>query len=150
MTDQPCHVVYLSLGANIGQRRRTLRRAIREIADRIGPVVRQSAFHETEPWGFSSQHAFINAAVCVHTSLSPEELLCETQRIERLLGRTPDTKRAAHTEGAVVYHDRVIDIDILLYDDLTVRTPQLTIPHPLMRERDFVMQPLSEILPEKQ
>ncbi|MCI5875707.1 MAG: 2-amino-4-hydroxy-6-hydroxymethyldihydropteridine diphosphokinase [Prevotellaceae bacterium] len=133
------HTVYLALGANIGDRRTTMLRAIDRIKELIGTVERQSVFYETEPWGFASPHRFLNACVRVSTTLSPRQLLAATQQIERVLGRM--TKSA---DG--VYHDRVIDIDILLYDDLRVDEPDLKIPHPLMTERDFVMIPLREIL----
>ena len=133
------HTVYLSLGANIGDRRTTMLRAIDRINELIGTVERQSVFYETEPWGFASPHRFLNACVRVSTTLSPRQLLAATQQIERALGRT------AKSAGGV-YHDRIIDIDILLYDDLRVDEPDLKIPHPLMAERDFVMIPLREIL----
>lgn len=133
------HTVYLALGANIGDRRTTMLRAIDRINELIGTVERQSVFYETEPWGFASAHRFLNACVRVSTMLSPRQLLAATQQIERALGRT------AKSAGGV-YHDRVIDIDILLYDDLRVDEPDLKIPHPLMAERDFVMIPLREIL----
>ena len=133
------HTVYLALGANIGDRRTTILRAIDRINELIGTVERQSVFYETEPWGFASPHRFLNACVRVSTTLSPRQLLAATQQIERVLGRM-----AKSADG--VYHDRVIDIDILLYDDLRVDEPDLKIPHPLMTERDFVMIPLREIL----
>lgn len=133
------HTVYLALGANIGDRRTTMLRAIDRIKELIGTVERQSVFYETEPWGFASPHRFLNACVRVSTTLSPRQLLAATQQIERVLGRM-----AKSADG--VYHDRVIDIDILLYDDLRVDEPDLKIPHPLMTERDFVMIPLREIL----
>lgn len=133
------HTIYLSLGANIGDRRKNIYTAIEKIEELVGDVVRQSAFYETEPWGFHSDHDFINAAVCCSTSLTPRQLLETTQRIERLLGRQEKSM-----DGD--YHDRVIDIDILLYDDVTVNESDLKIPHPLMLERDFVMRPLHDIL----
>ena len=134
------HTVYLSLGSNLGHRRRNIRQAIGRIGELIGTVERQSALFETEPWGFNSDHPFINAAVCCTTTLTPRQLLQVTQQIERELGRT-------RKSAGGVYHDRLIDIDILLYDDLTVDEPDLQIPHPLMHERPFVMEPLREILP---
>lgn len=134
--------VYLSLGTNLGDKEANLRRAISEIERRIGPVRAQSAFITTEPWGFQSENQFLNAAICVETELPPLDLLHETQQIERDLGRT--TKSAAGT-----YSDRIIDIDILLYGDEHIETPELTIPHPLMHERDFVMIPLKQILTEE-
>lgn len=134
------HTAYLALGSNIGDRHRMITEAVGKINVRIGDVLRQSAFHETEPWGFVSDNMFLNAAVCVLTEMPPHRLLEATQSIEKEMGRT------AKSEGGV-YHDRVIDIDILLYDDLHISTPELTIPHPSMYERDFVMKPLMEILP---
>lgn len=133
------HKVYMSLGANLGDRESNIKLAIQQISELIGPVVRQSALLETAPWGFSSANTFINAAVCSQTSLSPREVLKATQDIERALGRTQKS-----TGGQ--YHDRPIDIDILLYDDLHVNDPDLVIPHPHMNERQFVLQPLSEII----
>lgn len=133
------HKVYMSLGANLGDRESNIKLAIQQISELIGPVVRQSALIETAPWGFNSANTFINAAVCSETSLSPREVLQATQDIERGLGRTTKS-----IDGQ--YHDRLIDIDILLYDDLHVNEPDLVIPHPHMNERQFVMQPLSEII----
>ena len=133
------HKVYLSLGTNLGNRKRHIREAIEKIGELIGDVVRQSALYETKPWGFSSPNDFINACVMVETALSPRQLLEMTQRIEREMGRMGKSVNGE-------YHDRIIDIDILLYDDLTVSDPDLVIPHPLMEERDFVMTPLREIL----
>ena len=133
------HTVYLSLGTNLGDKERNLLTAIAEIKRRIGPVLAQSAFIETEPWGFESSNHFLNAAVRVETALSPQALLRKTQQIERDMGRTEKSKRG-------IYHDRIIDIDILLYDDLHLSTPTLTIPHPHMYEREFVLIPLKQIL----
>lgn len=123
----------------MGDRKGNIKLAIKQISELIGPVVRQSALIETAPWGFNSANTFINAAVCSETSLSPREVLQATQDIERALGRTTKS-----IDGQ--YHDRLIDIDILLYDDLHVSEPDLVIPHPHMNERQFVMQPLSEII----
>ena len=148
LTFPPLQTIYLSLGTNIGHRRRNISRAIQKIGEQVGAVVRQSALYETEPWGFRTARRFVNAAVCVETELSPHELLLATQAIEQQMGRTHKTRKgtdALPVEGTT-YQDRVIDIDILLYDDLTLSDPDLQIPHPLMLERDFVMKPLSEIL----
>lgn len=133
------HTVYLGLGSNLGDRRATLGRAVQMIDKLVGAVVRRSAFYETEPWGFDSCHAFVNAAVCCRTALTPRGVLLETQAIERALGRT-------HKSEGGHYADRTVDIDILLYDDISVDEPDLKIPHPLMRQRDFVMVPLGEIM----
>ena len=132
--------LYLSLGSNLGDREQMLHRAIALIDERVGTVQRVSSFIETEPWGFESEHTFLNAVVMVLTTLSPEQCLKETQQIERELGRKTKSK-----DG--IYHDRPIDIDLLMYGDLKLSTPTLTLPHPRMRERDFVMIPLREILP---
>lgn len=131
--------VYLSLGSNLGNRRRIVKDAIQMIGQKVGPVLRQSSLIETDPWGFESPNKFINACVCCHTVLSPRELLQVTQQIEKVMGRTGKS-----TNGE--YHDRIIDIDILLYNDVHIDEPDLKIPHPLMKERDFVMKPLKEIL----
>lgn len=131
--------LFLSLGSNLGDREQMLHRAIALISERIGTVQRVSSFIETEPWGFQSEHPFLNAACMVLTTLSPERCLKETQKIERELGRTKKSKNG-------VYHDRPIDIDLLLYGNLKLSTPKLTLPHPHMYERDFVMKPLREIM----
>lgn len=131
--------VYLSLGTNLGDKERNIAEAINKIGELIGDVVRQSALYATKPWGFESGNDFINVAVCVDTELSPRQLLAMTQQIERSMGRTEKSR-----DG--VYHDRLIDIDILLYGKLHINEPDLKIPHPLMNERDFVMIPLKEIM----
>ena len=131
--------LYLSLGSNLGDREQTLHRAIALIGERIGTVQRVSSFIETEPWGFQSEHPFLNAACMVLTKLSPMQCLEATQQIERELGR-----RTKSRDG--IYHDRPIDIDLLLYGNLHLSTPTLTLPHPRMLERDFVMIPLREIM----
>ena len=141
------HTVFLSLGTNLGDKERNLNDAIAHIQRRIGTVVAKSAFVQTEPWGFESDNSFLNAAIKVETIQSPEQVLHQTQEIERMLGRVSKS-----VDGK--YHDRIIDIDILLYyvdsvingDGLHISTPELTIPHPLMNERDFVLIPLKEIL----
>ena len=133
------HQVYLSLGTNLGNRKRNIREAIEKIEELVGAVLRQSALYETKPWGFSSPNDFINACVLVETCLAPRQLLETLQGIEKEMGRT---LKSVNGE----YHDRIIDIDILLYDNLKVNEPDLVIPHPLMEERDFVMFPLKEIL----
>lgn len=130
---------YLGLGTNLGDKEGNIVAAIEKIGELIGDVVRQSALYHTKPWGFDSDNEFVNAAVAVDTVLSPRELLAATQQIERSMGRKEKSK-----DG--VYHDRIIDIDILLYGDRHVSEPDLVIPHPLMHERDFVMKPLGEII----
>lgn len=133
--------MYLSLGTNLGDRRQNIASALDLIANELGTILSASDIIETDPWGFESPHAFLNMAVKVETNLQPLQALHATQQIERRLGR--DRKTADRQ-----YHDRLIDIDILLYDDLVMDTPELTIPHPLMYQRPFVMEPLSQIAPE--
>ena len=132
------HSVYLGLGSNLGNRKKLLLQAIRLISEQVGKVTRQSSFIETEPWGFESDNKFLNAVILCETDKSPREVLEITQQIERDMGRTKKSVSAG-------YADRTVDIDILLYDELTIDEPDLKIPHPLMHERDFVMIPLKEI-----
>ena len=139
------HQVYLGLGSNIGDRQQCIADAIRLISERVGAVLRQSTLIETEPWGFQSKHKFLNGVILCETDKSPREVLALTQQIERDLGRKKKSHSSLLTPHSSRYHDRPIDIDILLYDDLTVDEPDLRIPHPLMHERDFVMIPLNEI-----
>lgn len=140
------HCVYLGLGSNLGDREENIRQAVSLIQERIGKVVRQSSMIETEPWGFESDNRFLNAVILCETEKTPREVLRITQRIEKEMGRKKKTSLIANSQEPIVrYHDRPIDIDILLYDDLTVDEPDLKIPHPLMRQRDFVMIPLNEI-----
>lgn len=133
------HTVYLSLGSNLGDRKATMRRAIGLLNERAGSVDRQSSFIETEPWGFESTNKFLNMCVRLLTTLSPEQLLLATKQIERELGRTQKSVNGQ-------YHDRPIDIDILMYDNVHIDSDDLTLPHPHMQEREFVMKPLREIL----
>lgn len=132
-------IVYLGLGTNIGNRRGNLVKAAALLAERVGDILALSGFMETEPWGFDSENLFLNAAIKMETPLTPDELLSATQAIEREMGRE---KKSDGT-----YHDRVIDIDILLYDNRVIEQPGLIVPHPLMQERLFVMAPLAEIAP---
>ena len=138
MTKKTPQTCFLSLGTNLGDKAHNLDEALRLIGERVGEVKKVSSYLETEPWGFATQNSFLNACVEVATSLSPREVLMATQGIERELGRTRKSRNG-------VYHDRLIDIDILLYGELTIDEPDLKIPHPLMEQRDFVMIPLNEI-----
>ena len=135
------HIVFLGLGTNLGDREGNLKAAVEQINKRVGEVTSLSAFYVTEPWGFESSHPFLNAVCRVDTVLTPHEVLAVTQDIERMIGRTKKSVNGC-------YSDRPIDIDILIYDDCRLNTSELTIPHPLMHKRDFVMKPLGEIAPE--
>lgn len=132
-------LVYLGLGTNIGNKRKNMVTAAALLAERAGDVLSLSSFYETEPWGFASENTFLNAALELETDCSPMELLRLTQQIEREMGRTQKS------DGS--YHDRIIDIDILLYGNEVVHHGDLVVPHPLMQQRLFVMQPLAEIAP---
>lgn len=136
------HKLYLSLGSNLGNREANIRQALALIDERMGSVYRVSSMMETEAVGFSTEHKFINVVCCVHTMMSPTACLRETKKIEQELGRTEKT---TYQNGLPEYHDRTIDIDLLTYDDLVMDIPELTLPHPRMKERDFVMLPLQEI-----
>ena len=139
MQESNSHIAYLSLGSNLGDRHATMQQAILLLGEQAGTVDRVSSAIETEPWGFKSANKFLNMCVRITTTLSPEQLLATTKDIELQLGRTTKSVNGQ-------YHDRPIDIDILTYDDLHINTPSLTLPHPHMHERDFVMIPLREIL----
>ena len=133
--------LYLSLGTNLGDRQSNLETALELIGSEVGTVVSASDIMETEPWGFESSNRFLNMAVKVETQLQPLDALHVTQNIERRMGRN---NKSVNRQ----YHDRVIDIDLLMYDDIRMNTPELTLPHPLMFQRPFVMEPLAQIAPE--
>lgn len=153
----------LSLGSNLGNREQTLLRAVELIEARVGNVIRRSSFFYSAPWGFTSEHEFCNICIAVDTLLSPIDLLHATQSIEREMGKTTHSEKcyADGVELSATYHDRTIDIDILTYEapcpdassyanhpykSIILQTPELTLPHPHMSERDFVLIPLREIL----
>lgn len=132
---------YLGLGTNLGSdKAANLHQAVSLINEQAGRVLACSSFIESEPWGFCSENTFLNAVVAIDTPHTPNELLRVTQSIERSMGRT-------HKSVDGCYTDRVIDIDILLYDNLVVDEAELTIPHPLIWQRPFVYVPLLEIAP---
>lgn len=136
------HRAYLGLGTNLGDRAAKLDRAIALLQHTVGTLIKSSTYHTSEPWGFDSDNPFLNAVASFRTSLSPLQLLHATQAIELQMGRTAKSVNAQ-------YSDRIIDIDILLYDNTVITTPELTIPHPLMTQRPFVLRPLAEIAPRK-
>ena len=133
------HHLYIGLGSNLGNRRALIFEALRLIDLTVGHVQAVSPLIETEPWGFQSLHPFLNGAARVLTTLTPHQCLRQTQHIERMLGRTRKS-----SDGQ--YHDRPIDLDLLLYDHLTLSTPELTLPHPLIQQRDVVRIPLPQVL----
>jgi 2-amino-4-hydroxy-6-hydroxymethyldihydropteridine diphosphokinase len=132
----------LALGGNVGAVRDTLDRAVAMLCE--GSDVRllaRSADYSTPPWGVTDQPPFVNLCIAVETDLAPRALLARTQAVERALGR--DRTRERH------WGPRAIDIDLLAYDDLALATPDLTLPHPRLFERAFVLVPLAEIVPER-
>ncbi len=140
MTEQTdLNTIYLSLGSNVGDKFLNLKNAIEELQS-IGKIWAISPIFETQPWGFSSDNTFYNAAIELHTYFSPNELLSAIENIEKKLGRT----RKTHNR---LYSDRIIDIDILFYNNIVFNSEELTIPHPLLQERDFVLYPLRCIAP---
>ena len=130
------HQVYLGLGANLGDRRSNLLQALQLIRS-FADILKISSNYETKPVGFRDQPDFLNLVCQVTTELAPTDLLIAVKQIEKQLGRQASFRNAP----------RVIDIDILLYDDLVLETPDLTIPHPRLAERAFVLVPLAEIAP---
>ena len=132
------HIVYIGLGSNLGEGPKNLDKAVALLQKEAGEVLYTSAYIQSEPWGFESDHRFTNAVTVISTSLDPIALLDLTQQIERRMGRTRKRRRG---EG---YSDRIIDLDLLLYDDVCIETERLTLPHPHIADRDFVRLPLEE------
>ena len=127
--------VYIGIGSNLGDRHKNCLRAIELMKQNWLSVVKQSLVHETAPWGLTEQPAFLNMAVEAETGLAPLELLGLLKKIEKDMGR----------QETVRWGSRIIDLDILLYDDIILKTDALVIPHPLMHEREFVLDPLAEL-----
>ena len=132
------HTVYLSLGSNLGERIRNLQDAERRLA-RLGSMLARSSFYETEPVDVAEEQPwYLNCVIVMETGLTPDDLLAGVLEIEQAMGR-----RRSHTKIS-----RTIDIDIILFGDLRVSTAELTIPHPGMQHRRFVLEPLAEVAPE--
>lgn len=132
-------IVFLGIGTNLGSRENNLEQAVERIVEFIGPVLKSSSIYETEPWGFQAKDEFLNLVVKVETDLTPSGLLGRILMIESLMGRVRGENR---------YESRLIDIDILLYEDMVVDEESLKIPHSLMHQRRFVLVPLCELAPE--
>lgn len=135
------NIIYLGLGSNLGHREENLHNAMRGIEEYIGRIISRSSFYDTAPWGFQSEHRFLNAVVKAETELTPIALLQTIKQLEKELGR-----KKKSTDGS--YADRPIDIDILFYNGLVCKEKELEIPHPHIQSRDFVLQPLTEIAPD--
>ena len=132
---------YLSLGSNLGDKSENLNKAIELLKERAGEVLAVSAFYETEPDGFVSENSFVNIALSLDTTLDAYKLLDVCEEIEKKLGRTTKSVN-------LNYSDRVIDIDILYFNNMQLATERLTLPHPRMHKRLFVLEPLAEIAPK--
>jgi len=130
--------VFLLIGGNMGHRLQNLHRAIELLAATCGPVIQQSAVYETAAWGKTDQAAFLNQALTIMTNLTPQELITTILSVEEKMGRHRTEK----------FGPRVIDIDILFYNDVIMHEPHLTIPHPQLQNRRFVLVPMHEIAPE--
>ena len=138
MRKEGLHTAILLTGSNLGEREENLNRASRQLAEKVGDVLKYSCFYESEPWGNKDQPAFINQALMVSTSLSPELLLHSIHEIEKGMGRIRNQKWEA----------RIIDIDIIFYDDIVMGVAGLTIPHPEFANRTFAILPVMEIAPD--
>ena len=132
------HTAYIALGSNLGDKEANLRRALELLIERGVEIVKTSTFISTEPYGVTDQPQFLNGVCEVRTSLEPLELLRTLLEIEQEMGRV----RVRH------WGERNIDLDLLLYEDVVMNTPELILPHPDMQNRDFVLLPLAEIAPE--
>jgi len=141
--------VVLLTGGNVGDTKERLRAAQRLINSRIGAVLRCSHRYRSAPWGFEAEQPFDNQVLVADTDLTPHEVLAEIQRIERELGRNRAAEAVERAATGQRYVSRPIDIDILLYGDEIVSTPELTIPHPGIAQREFVLTPLCEVLRER-
>ncbi|MCX6079520.1 MAG: 2-amino-4-hydroxy-6-hydroxymethyldihydropteridine diphosphokinase [Chloroflexi bacterium] len=128
------HIIYLALGTNLGERSDNLRAAIAAFAPQIR-ILTESKIYETEPWGYTDQPAFLNMVVRAETELAPQGLLARLKELEASLGRIPGFRNGP----------RLIDLDILFYDDISLDTPGLVIPHPRLHERSFVLVPLADV-----
>jgi len=131
------HIVYLALGSNMGNRLANLRAAINNLTPQMSVKIKSSVY-ETPPWGFTAQPEFLNQVIMAETYLQPQALLSHLKRLETALGRTPSFQNGP----------RLIDMDILFFDDLVLDTPPLVVPHPRLHERAFVLVPLAEIAPD--
>lgn len=131
--------LYVSLGSNLGNKETQIKTALNEIETRIGTVVVRSGFFYSEPWGFDSNNHFVNACAFIRTEIPPLECLTVLKDIEKVMGRLKTEKTR--------YEDRLIDLDILMYDQWIYSDEHLTIPHPHLHQRFFVLKPLMEIAP---
>jgi 2-amino-4-hydroxy-6-hydroxymethyldihydropteridine diphosphokinase len=130
-------VAYIGIGSNLGERKDNCDRALTLLKQKGIKITKKSSFYETEPWGYKNQPSFLNMVIEAETELGARDLLKTLQQIEKKLGREENFK----------WGPRTIDLDILLFDNMTIQENDLMIPHPLMHKREFVLQPLCEISP---
>lgn len=144
------HRVTLLLGGNRGDMQATLHRAIELLQERVGAVIAASQIYRSEAWGFHAEEPFSNQAVIVKTTLEAEPLLNATQSIEAELGRDREQEKEVKQLSGERYCSRTMDIDIMFYDDEVITSPRLTVPHPLMQEREFALEPMCELEGERE
>lgn len=142
------HSVLLLTGSNFRGKEQILQRAAECIAEQVGPIERASQICYSEAWGFTCEEEFANQAILVSTVLAADEVLMKTQAIERELGRDREAESEEKLLTGERYASRVVDIDIIFYDDAVVESEKLTLPHPLMHEREFVLRPMLEVAAE--
>jgi 2-amino-4-hydroxy-6-hydroxymethyldihydropteridine diphosphokinase len=128
--------VVIAFGSNLGDKAQNIQQALAQINETCGKVVQVSSFHRSEPMGFDSNNEFLNGCLLLLTDLPPKNLLRHLKEIEVSMGRVKTSEN---------YEDRLIDLDIILYENLCVNTPELQIPHPKYQERAFVLEPLMEL-----
>ena len=143
------HRVTLLLGGNRGDMSATLHRAIELLGERVGEVVAASQIYRSEAWGFHATEPFSNQAVILATTLEAEALLNATQSFEADLGRDRESELREKASTDERYCSRTMDIDIMFYDDEVISTPRLTVPHPLMQQREFALEPMCELEGER-
>ena len=133
--------IYLGIGSNLGDKEQNIKTALKLVEERVGKIIIQSSICQTMPWGFHSDNIFFNSAACVETNLTPMQVLSVIKMIEMEMGRTSKSSQG-------MYADRIIDLDLLFYEDQVINEVMLTVPHPLLQYRMFVLMPMTEIAPD--
>ena len=133
--------IYLGIGSNLGDKEQNIKTTLKLVEERVGKIIIQSSICKTMPWGFHSDNIFFNAAAYVETNLTPMQVLSVIKMIEMEMGRTSKSSQG-------MYADRIIDLDLLFYEDQVINEVMLTVPHPLLQYRMFVLMPMTEIAPD--
>ena len=149
MSQKQPHSLIVLTGCNIEPKQELLIRAAEMLHQRVGRVVAHSDIHYSEAWGFEADELFANMALELQTTLEPLEVLDLTQAIEQELGRDRAKEKVAKAVSGERYGSRTMDIVLMFYDDEVIQSERLTIPHPLMQEREFALRPMAEIAPER-